>query len=261
MPANDISVVLTIHNKEMLAYEVMKAILLKSSPAVKEVIVVLDGCTDTSFEKVDTAVANYNTRRIPIIYVETPDVYELRANNEGMKRANGEYVILCQDDCVIQEQDYDVRLLSVFKKYNDIFAVSGRAAHNIERAWSGFYPLGYSDLMGYDNKAPRDKVFIRDAVNRGPLMLEMKRTRELEYFDEALLPQNGDDHDLCLRGYRKGWLCGSTWVDYRSDEDWGTSRSGKSIVTGDVIKKNMTTIYERHHDLIDGKKHNEERPI
>lgn len=257
-----ISVVLTIHNKAELAYRVMRAILEKSSPAVKEIIVVLDGCTDKSFEEANRAYSEYSKRHVAIRWLETNDVYELRANNEGMKKANGEYVILFQDDCVILEQDYDLRLLGVFQKYPDIFAVSGRVAHNVAKAQEGgFYSLCYPDLMGYDNKADRDKAYIRDVVNRGPLMLEMQRTRELGYFDEAYLPMNTEDHDLCLRAFLKGWRCASAWVDYESKEEWGTSRSGKSIVTGDVIKKNMQTLYRRHAFLIDGEKHNEDRPI
>ena len=81
----ELSVVLTIHNKRWLAAAVVDAIV-KHTRTPFELVVVYDGCTDTSKDAVESVLETYRKRlgenRIQgYVEVVTPDVHETRANN------------------------------------------------------------------------------------------------------------------------------------------------------------------------------------
>ena len=65
------SIILTIHNKEWLVQQVLDGIV-KNTRGDYELIIVLDGCTDKSFDVVEDYFygKNYN-----VIIATTPDVY------------------------------------------------------------------------------------------------------------------------------------------------------------------------------------------
>ena len=63
-------------------------------------------------------------------YVYTDDVFELKANNSGLKMVESDYVILVQDDMVIKEKNFDLRMLKPFQEFSDVFAVTSQTAHN-----------------------------------------------------------------------------------------------------------------------------------
>ena len=93
------SIILTIHNKEFLINQVLDGIT-KNTVGDYELIIVLDGCTDKSFNCVEDYF--YETDK-NVLICTTPDVFETKANNVGLKSAKGEYVIIVQDDMIIKE--------------------------------------------------------------------------------------------------------------------------------------------------------------
>lgn len=251
-----ISIVLTVFNKEFLIERVVKAILDNSSDLVKQIVVVFDSCTDKSEKIIKTILCNtkYN-----IIYAYIDQGFETKSNNLGLKQVSCDYSILFQDDMVINEKDYDKRLLEPFIKYDDVFAVTARTAHNDIIVND---QLCYSDYFDKFHGRPRFKFGIRDIVNRGPLMVSQERIQILNYFDEAFCPQCYDDHDLCFRAYQKyGWVCGSFWVDCISNLEWGATRRPEyAQITVNALKHGEQLIKQRYSRILD-KKHNEERDI
>jgi hypothetical protein len=65
-----------------------------------------------------------------IDYVYTDNVFETKANNAGLKMVDNDYVLLIQDDMVVNEKDFDVRMMKPFQTFNDVFAVTSFVAHN-----------------------------------------------------------------------------------------------------------------------------------
>ena len=266
------SVILTIHNKEWLIREVLDGIV-KNTSGDYELIVVLDGCTDKSFDIVEDYFygKNYN-----LIIATTPDVYETKANNVGLKSASGEYVIIVQDDMIIKEQGWNLRMQKPFDAFDDVFAVTSRTAHNWE-----FNPntkhLGmiedldncWSDICIHTNHADRknisrDTFAIRSSVNRGPLMIDHGDLKKLNYLDEVFSPQDMDDHDLMYRMHKElNKVCGCYWIDFESKDEWGGTRVSGSPAPW-LLKanhKNMKIFYDRHKDLIDLEYKNEDRKL
>jgi len=268
------SIILTVHNKEWLIKEVITRIF-KHTTSSTELVVVLDGCTDNSEAELNEVLSLApNHFKVKIIY--TPDVFETKANNAGMKVATGDYIIIVQDDMLINEPDWNLRLRKPLETFSDVFAVTARTAHNwiynpnsIHQYIEEDLDDCWSDILIHTNHAhkdntPRNIFAIRDSVNRGPLLLSHDIVKKLNYLDESFAPSDMDDHDICYRAYKElGMKSGCYWINYLSEESWGGSR-----VSGMPAKwhlksnhKNVKIVWKRHKDLIVGQKHDENRII
>ena len=262
------SIVLTVHNKDWLVDKVLTSIY-DNTEGPYEVIVVLDGCTDNS-EKVVKSLAKSNTT---IKYAD--DVFETKANNIGLKAAEGNKVIIIQDDMVIKEKGWNLRMEKPFS-FKDVFAVTARTAHDwrinprslhleleeeLDDCWC--------DILNHTNHADRssidrDTFAVRSTVNRGPLMIDHEILIKLDYFDEAYSPQEMDDHDLAYRAFRYyGKVAGCYWIDYQSDYSWGGTRATGGVANWlyKANHKNMRMLYNEHFDLILRENHNENRNL
>jgi len=265
------SIILTVHNKAWLLPYVLSGIT-DNTQGSYELIVVIDGCTD---ESAQIATDYLQQHSIPYQILHTPDVFETLANNTGLRAASGDYCIIVQDDCVIQEPGWNLRMQKPFDAFADVFAVSGNCAHN----WT-INPDSRDVNLDYDpddhwqdilkdgdwasnNNTPRDHFVIRNTVNRGPLMIDHQVLKQLGYLDEAFAPQDMDDHDLTHRAYQQlGKVCGFYGVGFRSDHHWGGSR-----VTGTTPawlhksnQKNAKLVYNRYKDIIN-LRHDETRTL
>ena len=266
------SIILTIHNKEWLVQQVLDGII-KNTRGKYELIVVLDGCTDKSFDIVEDY---FYGKSHDVTIATTPDVYETKANNVGLKSASGEYVIIVQDDMIIKEDGWNLRMQKPFDAFDDVFAVTSRTAHDWE-----FNPdtkhLGmkedlddcWCDICIHTNHADRSNISrdifaVRSSVNRGPLMINHEDLKKLNYLDEKFSPQDMDDHDLMYRMHKElDKVCGCYWIDFESKDEWGGTRVSGSPAPW-LLKanhKNMKIFYERHKDLLNMNYQNEDRRL
>lgn len=258
------SIILTIHNKEWLVQQVLDGIT-KNTRGKYELIVVLDGCTDKSFDIVEDYFYGKDHN---VIIATTPDVYETKANNVGLKSASGEYVIIVQDDMIIKEPGWNLRIQKPFDVFGDVFAVTSRTAHNwifnpntqhltmdedLDNCWCDV--CIHTDHANREN-TPRDIFAVRSSVNRGPLMIDHEDLKKMNYLDEEFAPLDMDDHDLMYRMHKElGKVCGCYWIDYESRDEWGGTRVSGSPAPW-LLKanhKNTKLFYNRHKDLIESK--------
>lgn len=249
------SIILTIHNKDWLIDKVVKSIFDNTSEKF-EFIVVYDGCNDNSQNIVESLIQNDKIIEYKSLYAN--DVFETKSNNMAMKNSTGDFFIIIQDDMIIDEKNWDNRILLPYEKYNDVFAVSARAAHN-------YSPRGdkMENITHYidKNNASRDIFYIRNSVNRGPLVLSSEMTKKLNYLDEIFAPYTWDDHDICYRAYNNYKLVSGLLVTkIISETSWGTTRSKNHDLFHKTNFRNANIFYERHKNLI-SINHNEERNI
>lgn len=261
-----ISLILTVHNKEVLLERVCRGLLENASTAVVEWIVVLDGCTDQSEAILDRELLKRGSSQLRVRKITTQNIWEVRANNVGLKQASGDYCLLVQDDMVVTEKNFDLRLLKPFSAFEDCFAVTARTAHNNLVKRRGLFKkvLEFTNKIGRENPLGRDIFGVRDVVNRGPLLLDHTKLAALNYLDEDFAPLDLDDHDLCLRAYRHhGWVCGSYITAYDSDPDWGTTRASSQSrkILSEAHKKNEQLLIQRHESHLRQTKHDENRSL
>jgi glycosyltransferase involved in cell wall biosynthesis len=240
------SIVLTIHNQEEIIDRVLKGIY-DNSVITTHLIIIFDGCTDKS-EDITREFIKAQPEKFLVIYLNTPNVFETKANNLGLRWVNCKYGIIVQDDCVINDLGWDKRLITPMEQFINLFAVTGRTAHNIILLDNGL--VDYTDEADRRHGMKRDTLYIRQVVNRGPLALKMDVVKYLNYFDTLYCPQNGDDHDLCLRASKINKFCGSYWINTISEPHWGGTRKGDGNWIRTAIEKNMRILRERHYDII-----------
>jgi glycosyltransferase involved in cell wall biosynthesis len=256
------SLILTVHNKGFLIDRVLNSIK-DHTDGTYELLIVLDGCTDDSEEKVTKFIKENPQIKTNLIY--TPDVFETKANNTALKEVNSDTAIIIQDDMVINEKGWNVRLTKPFRAYDNVFGVTANCSHNWEinpnskhlkttvnnnREWS--------DILKHVDHANRrtigrDVFAIRQCVNRGPLALNYKDVVALDFLDEKFAPLDMDDHDLCFRMMEKlGKIVGCYWIDYISQPNWGGTRiNGKPAPWQlESNQKNTRIVYDRHKDKI-----------
>ena len=250
MNNNYISIILTVHNQENIISSVLCGILDNISSYVKELIIILDGCTDNSEKNIDKLLPKAKDKGLDIKIIFSNDINEVRANNLGLKNSTCKYSIIVQDDCVITEPNFDQRMLKPFLLLPNLMAVSGRDAVDV-RVIQG--RLDYYNCGGKDAGTAKNIFSIRDAVNRSPLMLDNDKVSRLNYLDEDFAPLDSDDVDLSIRGNKAfGYIVGSYVVDYDSPLHWGTTRSNPEsarIWEASMIK-NHQLIVDRHYDFI-----------
>ena len=254
MISKTITCVLTTHNKQDLIESVCYGIINNVSELTKELIIVFDGCTDNTENLVKHILKDSN---LIIKYVYTNDVFELRANNEGLKNVTSDYVILIQDDMIIKEKDFDKRMLKPFLSFSDVFAVTAQTAHNNKNINGSLHSTDEADRRhGY----PRDKFAVREIANRGPLMYDFSDLTKLNFFDEYLVPNSYDDHDISYRAYKElNKISGLYWIDYDSNPEWGTGRQKNQHIHSAAHQRNSKIIIERYNDILGGVIKNEDR--
>jgi glycosyltransferase involved in cell wall biosynthesis len=253
---NTISCLLTVHNKQDLIKDVCWGIINNISNLTKEIIIVLDGCDDDSEKIINEVMSNTS---VPVKYVYTDDVFELRANNEGLKHVTSDYVIIIQDDMIIKEKNFDERMLKPFLAFNDVFAVTSQTAHNNKFEGGVLRATDWADRKtGY----PRNLFAVREIANRGPLMYNYTDVKKLGFLDEHLKPSSYDDHDISYRAYKElNKVSGLYWIDYESKPEWGTARQKNVNIHRDAHIRNSKIVLERHGDVMGGVIKNEDREL
>lgn len=249
---DSVSVILTVYNQEQIVDLVFYGISQNISDHVKEIIVILDGCTDESPERVRRC---YSDSKAEVKEIITPNLNEVLANNVGFRASTCEYSIIVQDDCVVREKNFDLRLLKPYKLVPQLLAVSGRDADDYYVKEGMIYT---TNTFGVDAGSPRNIFGIRDAINRGPLMLNNEKLKQLNYLDETFAPINADDIDLSLRAYTKyGYVVGAYCTDYYSPPEWGKTRNdiGSYNIFAWSADRNRKRVVQDYADYFSGYKH------
>jgi hypothetical protein len=138
-----------------------------------------------------------------------------------------------------------------FKKVSNLLGVTGRDAVDCCIINND---LDFCNLAGTDAipQTPRNIFAMRQIINRGPILFDHEKLKDMNYLDERYAPVNQDDTDLGLRALRKGYRSGTYVIDYMSKPEWGsTRRLGKENSLWErVAPIHRKMIIAEHYDLI-----------
>ena len=135
------SIILTVHNKDWLIERVIEGIY-KYTAEPYELIVVIDGCTDNSEKIIWDSLSGTPVKRK---FVYAPNVFETKANNLGMKIAEGDKIIIVQDDMIIKEQAIQCRTALQSPAPVDADNLLQQLVQHCQR-WDAVYKLNASEL-------------------------------------------------------------------------------------------------------------------
>lgn len=250
--APEVSIVVTVHNREDSIKETIETIFALSLTRF-EFVLVLDQCTDkTAVEALRTVEDHQEYQQTNARFFRGPlfggprisrfvlvstgkRLLEKQASNLGIRMASAPYVLLVEQDTRPAEMGWDKVLLQQFLDFpgDNLLAVSGRCAADLTiRPVLNFlseYSLAFDRPAGTcpnvtedaptpNSSADRRRFSVRDVAIPGPLMLDAAKVRALGYaFDDVYpTPTSWDVPELCLRGaVAAGYKCGHYPVSSR----------------------------------------------
>jgi glycosyltransferase involved in cell wall biosynthesis len=255
MKKETVSFIMPVHNQQDLVVPIARSIISNMSENIKEIIIIFDGCTDNSEDNFNTIL---NEFPFPPIILHAPNIFEVRATNLGFKTQTCDYSIFGQDDMLMVEKEFDQRLLKPFKIIHELLCVSSRDAVDVIPDPNDMNMLSFINVAGRDVDTPRNIFAVRDAINRGHMCFNNVKAEKLGFMDEIFAPQNLDDVDIGMRGYREyGWLVGAYECKHISELAWGTSRKDmKSYMIFEASnRKNHKIVRERYSEYFLKEKH------
>jgi glycosyltransferase involved in cell wall biosynthesis len=250
-----ISVTLPVFNKQdsiaSLLYGLHSALTAYGNA---ELHIILDGCADRSEEVIRGFFAGRPVS-YSITYDVTPNLFEVKTNNIGLRKSTGEYGVILQDDNYVLDP-YVFHEVVQFMERNRKCAVVG--------CLSGvnFYPRGtmlhgsgqiactenevYWRQDEKTNPGLKHRIFEVDACMRGPLVIRKSFLEQHGYLDEVYAPLYQDDMDLCFRARHFGYkvYCIMCKVENRS-LTMAHYDYQKGLFFQTVMKKNTDIFYSR----------------
>jgi len=225
------SIVLPIYNQENIIQQTLNHILNNTTMKKYELILILDSCSDNSETKVVEIINTINFHvhilitNIVVLKSETP-LFETSADNLGFYCAKGEFILEIQADMDILDYGYNMKMLQPFLLDKTVIGVSGRCCHNWQQTelvgkFGTYIQEKLSDLPNIS----KNVYYIGETCNRGPLMLDMKKLKELKFLDEVNYFLDDSDHDLFARAYYfKKYTCCYVPIDVISILTNGSTR-------------------------------------
>jgi GT2 family glycosyltransferase len=237
------SVVVTAHNKAHYLERFISE-LRRVTPNA-ELVGIDDGSTDDTGHILETQCD---------AFAKTPDVWETRANNAGMRLASGDFVAIVQDDELVTERSWLDRSISQMSKH-DVGILGGRGVGHI------YYGFGVADSNGDTSDPdgalgpetqrlvllsrggvvrmrsvpfwtpsltrldihlararPRStkRIVEVDVTIRSPFIIRRDVINSIGLLDEAYAPLGFDDHAYCMRARQNGFRVCTRVIAQRS---------------------------------------------
>jgi glycosyltransferase involved in cell wall biosynthesis len=198
-----------------------------------EFIILIDGCTDATKSKIIAFMEESQLNRrscCAIIVIEIKQsVFETQCDNIGFKISSAPNVIEIQADMTIIQPGFNLILEKPLLFFNDLIALSGRCAHNVDGTYSIGFPNEFADTSytpwNYDNV-----IYLSSTVNRGPLLFDRKKLEEMGFLDDVNFSLGNDEHDLFSRAWKfRGYRTAYIHINFQTDMKDGSTRKPMSL--------------------------------
>lgn len=255
--------ILPVFNKEDILPQTLEGIENCAGEDSK-IIMIVDGCTDDSERIVDEFSKNSSHKTVKILM---PNVHMLLSVNKGLSLVNSGFSVIMQDDIILQERDFEKKVLELYADKNKKIGVSSlRMASNLNVATlkeqvlfrSVSKMLAEVDII----KGPSDYSFRpqgefenfypRMSAINGPNIIPWSLLADIGVFDPKLAPYGFDDPEYCLRALKRGYVNGLFPLRYKSEMEWGGTRRSKEYLkqVAKVHMRNRIYIWKQHGEFI-----------
>lgn len=188
------TIIIPIHNGDSTIKETFDSIKKqKNFDLVKEIILINDGSTDKSQEKID----NFKKEnKLNIKIIKHPKAKGLASSfNQAIKIAKTDFIIFTHQDVILNNNLSIIKLEKIINKNPDVFYIFPIVCHprHIWNKYNFWQKCLFSRYVNAKHYSPIEKF---DCVNRQKLI-------ELGCFDEKHFRTAGEDLDLMIRANRK----------------------------------------------------------
>lgn len=234
MLKKSLSVIIPNYNGKHLLEAYLPSVLqaVKSAGVPFEIIVVDDGSKDQS---VDFIKAHYP--QIDLLVNDQNRGFSYTCNR-GIKVAQYELTFLLNSDVKLTENYFDKQWR--YFEHQDTFGVMGRImstdGSKIEDAARVLFRKGCRLKANrfYYSLAQDDQSTYTAYLSGANALVDTKKLKELNGFNEIYSPFSSEDSDLCLRAWLVGWKC---YYEHQSICFHQVSGSTKTQIKSDFIKK------------------------
>lgn len=239
------SVIIPVYNQEDIIVENLKSII-ENTIENFEIILILDFCFDNTEKNLCEFLNNYKNEKsyfvqITIFKNKEKPLFETKCDNIGFKNSVGKYCLEIQADMKMTEMGYNLHLTKPFLFLDNVIAVSGRCTHQLF-CHEGIGKLGSNiEKTVEELYIDKNKFYVYETCNRGPLLLDRKKLEEMNFLDEENYFLDDSDHDLMVRSYlEKNYICGYVPIDFHAPLNSGSTRNTKNYNYCDeyIINKN-----------------------
>lgn len=221
------SIILTVHNSEMVISSVVDSILRYTCDTY-ELLVYFDFCEDSSTEIVRSTISSGRTPNLlRVVYFESSidPVFETNATVTAFNQAQAPYVVLYQDDQIMQVSCWNEALALPIMTWNDVLSVSARCAHSLTIDTDVVGRCGSNIFVPLPIHVVKPLFHVRQTSNRGPLMIDRSKALEIGFLDAENYVMENDDHEFHLRAWiRKRWITGLVTVPFKSPRAYALVR-------------------------------------
>lgn len=225
------SIIIPIYNQENTVADNLKSVI-DNTEGNYEIIIILDYCFDNTEKNLMEFINSYknvlcNFIQITILKNENLPLFETKCDNIGFKLAEGKFCLEIQADMKMTELGYNIHLSKPFNILENVIAVSGRCAHNLFNHRQGIGKLGSAiEKTVNELNISKNKFYVYETCNRGPLLIDRAKLKELNYLNEEVYFLEDSDHDLFARAYiEKKYICGYVPIDFYAPLYLGSIRN------------------------------------
>lgn len=259
----DLSVIIVNYNVKELLDQCIESIL-KASLNIKTEIIIVD---NNSYDGSAEYIRNKYSEKPYIKLIESNiNLGFSKANNLGVKHANGEYILILNPDTLLQEDTLD-KSLKFIKANNDVGALTCKLilpSGKLDLACRRSFPtpsVAVYRILGLSKIFPKSKIFGKynltyldenktyevDAIVGAFMLMKRELYKKLNGFDEDYF-MYGEDLDLCYRikkaGYKIIYYPETSIIHYKGES---TKKSSTQYVKNfygamqTFVRKNLNT--------------------
>jgi glycosyltransferase involved in cell wall biosynthesis len=233
----EVSFIIQSHNKSTAVMHIVKQLRTYSNA---EIIVIDDGS-----KKHHTKRLSHFMQRGNEFLIRANDLFEIVMYDKAIRFANGNYIVLLQDDDLISDMDWLNKGLGYFNKYPDMVILGG--FNGLKFRIDEDHKVGGVEIV--ENNVSVEFQFVH-AVNRAPMLLnKFLYMQYLKHLDLSFAPFQCDDIELCLRAWISGLKVGWYNVGFKSLMSGGMRIWNKNLahVQG---TRNSSKLYELYNKYV-----------
>lgn len=272
-----LSIIILSYNTRDIMFASLESLVnsLQKTAFTSEIIIVDNASEDGSAEMLKKFEKQYETKHLIItVYLNKENVGFTKGNNQGVRKANGEYILFLNSDVITQHVEWD-EILTYLDSHPDYGALTVRvelptgeidkASHRgFPTVWNAFsyysglekmtqnIPLLNSIFGGYHLTHYRlDKIHFADAISGAFFLTRKSILDELNGFDEAFF-MYGEDLDLAYRmkqiGYKIVYYPQSTVLHLKYQSGLKTDKKKTKNKTKEYFYNAMKIFYKKHYE-------------
>ncbi len=204
-----LSVVIPTFNNVSVLRRCLESWKIVAAGQPVEILVVEDGCRDETPQYLEEVSGSPWGQR-HLRWFHEADLHELRCTNRGLRAARADLVMAWQDDMFLTRRWLVPELIETFSRYATLGLLClsrGLNCHPLDESietWDDL--IDWRRLRSTIGPAPLNWFRLEevDAVIR-PWIVRKSCLETVGYLDEAFLPTEWDEADLCFRIRRGGW--------------------------------------------------------